>query len=93
MYQDSILSNCLEGFLYGKISILFFTLNKEVQLFLVLGIYSGILAMYFKCQSDKSTDRMATIVFYSICLLYVLSTVTFASDLAALILEVSDNYL
>ena len=34
---------------------------------------------------------MATIVFYAICLLYLLSTLSFVSDLLALILEVSDN--
>ena len=34
---------------------------------------------------------MATIVFYAICLLYILSTLTFVSDLVALILEVSND--
>ena len=48
-----------------------------------LGIYSGIFVMYLQCQSDRSTGRTATIVFYAICLLYILSTVSFISDLAA----------
>ena len=50
--------------------------------------------MYLRCQSDKSTGRTATIVFYSICLLYILSTVSFISDLAAAAVlepEVSNN--
>ena len=69
------------------------TLAKEVhwQLFPGLGIYSGILAMYFQCQSNKSTAMTTTIVFYAICLLYVLSTVNFVCDLVALILLVSNN--
>ena len=68
-----------------------FTLAKEVRLFPGLGLYSGIFIMYLQCQSDKSTSRTATIVFYAICLLYVLSTVSFISDLVALILGVSNN--
>ena len=52
--------------------------------------------MYIQCQLDKSsTGRTATIVFYSICLLYVLSTVDVVCDLieatVILELEVSSN--
>ena len=49
--------------------------------------------MYFQCQSNKSTGtaRRATIVFYAICSLYVLSTVEFVCDLATMVLEVSNN--
>ena len=67
------------------------TLAKEVQLFPGLGIYSGILVMYFQCQSNESTGRRTTIVFYAICLLYILSTVNVVSDLATAIFEVSNN--
>ena len=69
-------------------------LANEVQLFSDLGLYSGIFAMYLQleCQPNKSTSRTATIIFYAICLLFVLSTVDFVSDLAAPILvEVSNN--
>ena len=59
------------------------TLAEEVQLFPGLGIYSGILAIYFQYQLNKSTGRKTTMVFYAICLLYLLSTVSFISDLAA----------
>ena len=41
--------------------------------------------MYLKCQSDKS--RKATIVFYALCLLHVLSTATIISDLLSIILQ------
>ena len=44
------IAGCLEGFFYGKISILCvltcITLAKEVQLFPGQGLYSGIFAMY-----------------------------------------------
>ena len=52
---DSPLPIFLEGFLYGKYPFcsLLCTLAKEVQLFLGLGIYSGILALYFQCQSNN----------------------------------------
>ena len=76
----------LEGFLYGKTCASTCPLAKEVP---GLGLYSGIFAMYLQCPSKKS--RMAIILFHAICLLYVLSTSTFAYDLAALILYVSYN--
>ena len=54
-----------------------------------LGLYSGIFFMYLKCQSNKS--RKATIVFYALYLLYVLSTATVVCDLVIIILQVSNN--
>ena len=70
------------------------TLAKEVQLIPGIGLYSGILAIYFQCQSKESSDgRTTTIVVYAICPLYVLSTLSFVSDFVALILEVSNNYI
>ena len=90
---DSFLPICLEGLLYGEISDLFFyipcTFPKQVELFPGLGFYSGILAMYLQCQPNKSTGRTKNIVFYAICLLYLLSTVNFVSDLVALVFSVS----
>ena len=85
---------CLEGLLYGKISVLC-ALNctlqvaNKVQLFPGLGLYSGIFALYLQCPSK--TSRMATIVFYALYLLYVLSTATIVGDFVAFILEVSNN--
>ena len=79
----------IEGFLYGKPCALTCTLAKEVQLFLGLGLYSGIFAMYLQCQSKKSGT--AIILFYAVCLLYILSTVIFVSDLVFLTIQVSNN--
>ena len=87
--EGYFLSICVEGFFYGKLCAVTCTLAKEVQLFLGLGLYSGIFAMYLQCPSKKS--RMAIIVFYAVCLLYVLSTASFVCDLVALILYVSKN--
>ena len=62
------------------------TLVNEVQLlFLDQGLYSGIFVMYLKCQSDKS--RKATIVFYALCLLHILSTGTVVSDLVVITIQ------
>ena len=79
---------CLEGFFYGKMSILCAlscTIAKEVQLFPGPGVYSGIFAMYLQCSSNKA------IVFYALCLLYVLSTATIISDLVNAVFQVSNN--
>jgi hypothetical protein len=84
----------LEGFHFGKISVLY-ALNctpaKEVQSFLGLGIYSGIFAIYLQCPSKES--RTAIIVFYVLCLLYVLSMATVVFDILNIILEVSNNFI
>ena len=90
--EVSTLLMCLEGFLYGKKSVLCTltcTHTKEVQLFPVLGIYSGIFAIYLQHSSKES--RTATIIFYALCLLYVLSAATVVSDLLSYTIEVSNN--
>ena len=84
---NDLLPFWLEGFLYGKICAL--TLVKEVQLLPDPGLYSGIFAIYLQCPSKRSGT--ALILFYAVCLLYVLSTASFVSDLTALILQVSNN--
>ena len=89
MYEALFIGICVEGFLYGKICALTCTLAKEVQLFPGPGLYSGIFAIYLQCVSKRSGT--AIILFYSVCLLYFLSTATFVSDLVALILQVSNN--
>ena len=89
--ESYFISICLEGFLYGKICASTCTLAKEVQISLGLGLYSGIFAMYLQCPSKKSGT--ALILFFALCLLYVLSAATFASDLVALILFVSNNFI
>ena len=74
---------CLEGFLYGEISVLCAfrltcTLANVFQLFSGLGFYSGIFAIYVQCSSKDS--KTAMIIFYVLCLLYVLSTATVVLD-------------
>ena len=85
------ISICLEGFLYGKICVLTCTraLAKGVQLFPGQGFYSGIFAIYLQCPSKRSGT--ALVLFYAVCLLYILSIATFVGDLVALILQVSNN--
>ena len=83
------ISTCVEGFLFGKLCALTCTLAQEVQLFPCLGLYSGIFALYLQCPSKRSGT--ALILFYAVCLLYVLSTASFVSDLVYLIIFVSNN--
>ena len=58
---------------------------KGILLFSGLGLYSGIFALYLQCASK--TPRTATIAFCALCLLYILSTVTYVADLVKFILE------
>jgi hypothetical protein len=88
----SFIDRYLEWFLFGKISVLFALtcmLAKEVQFFLGLGIYSGIFAIYLQCPLKES--RTANVVFYVLCLLYVLSMATVVFDLLETIFHVSNN--
>ena len=91
--EAAILLILLEGFLYGKISVLCvfpFSLKKS-NYSLVLGLYSGIFAIYLLGPSKES--RTASIVFYVLCLLYVLSTVTVVCDLLRLVIQVSNYFI
>ena len=64
---------------------------KEVQLSPNQGIYTGIFAIYL--QFAPKNSRTTTIIFYSLCLLYVLSTATVVGDLLDYLVEsdVSNN--
>ena len=66
---------------------------KEVQLFPGLGIYSGIFAIYFKlqCVLVSKESRKTSIIFYALCLLYVLSIASVACDLLEFVIQVSNN--
>ena len=89
----TVLSRCLEGFLYGMISVLcplICMLLKKVQLFPGLGIYSAIFIIYLHCMLSKES-RATSIVFYALCLLYLLSTATVVCDLLQDVIEVSNN--
>ena len=90
--DSAFIGLCLEGFFYGNISVLCAltcTFAKEVQIFPDLGLYSGIFAIYLQCHLKES--RTGTIVFYVLCLLYVLSVATVISDLISVMLQVSNN--
>ena len=71
------------------------SLSNEVQLLFpgLLGLYSGIFAMFLKCQLNKSTGRRLTIVFYALCLLYILSTFTIVCDLVVVILQLEVSHI
>ena len=91
--KEEFLPYCVEGFLYGKISFLCHltcTLLKKVQLFPGLGIYSAIFVIYLHCVLSKES-RTTTIIFYALCLLYVLTTATIACDLLNYVIGVSTN--
>ena len=89
-----VLSRCLEGFLYGMISVLcplICMLLKKVQLFPGLGIYSAIFIIYLHCVLLSKESRKTSIIFYALCLLYILFTATVVSDLLGVVIHVSNN--
>ena len=92
----SVLFMCLEWFLFGKMIYILCDLTctfaNKVQLFHDLGIYSGIFAIYLHfALTRREESRMTNIVFYALCLLYILSTATVLSDLLVYVIEVSDH--
>ena len=99
--EENLLSIWFEGFLYGKISVLMcfnwqlvYPMVKKLNFSTcLLGLYSGIFAMYLQCQSNKSrtTTTQAGVLFYALCLLYVLSTATFVCDIVNFVLSVSND--
>lgn len=77
------LAICLEGFLFGELSVKPF--SKEVQSCPMSGLYSGIFGLYLQYHaSDKRTgnNTKSNIIFYALCVLYVLSVTVFALDIA-----------
>jgi hypothetical protein len=68
-----------------------FNLYPSKELSPGLGLYSGIFAMYLQRPLNNTTGRMATILFYAVCLLYVLSTVAVIVDLLSIILTLVSN--
>ena len=90
---------CFEGFLFGNVSVLCaLTCNlaisfaQKVQLFTVLGVYSGIFAIYLQWTSDESRTLTANVVFYAICLLYVFCAATVVGDFISCIVQVSNKF-
>ena len=86
--ERDVLFICYEWFLFGKITVLC-TLTCTLLKKSGLGIYSGIFVLYLLCQSPES--RTANIVFYALCVLFILSTANTVMDLLKFTLEVSNN--
>ena len=69
----------LESFLLGMRSIfqlLGTNLLMKSNIILVLGVYSGIFAMYLGYHSSRN-DRAKSIIFYAVCVLYALTLTKF----------------
>ena len=69
------------------------TLANEVP---VLGFYSGIFILFLHLQrpsKDSKQSRTAIILFYAICVLYVLSTFVIIGDFLVFVREVSKKTL
>ena len=88
----------LEGFLFGTISVLCFIVNAPFLLSglksPILGVYSGMFALYLHCHAAKEetrTGKTRKIIFYALCVLYLLSVVVFVLDI--LEFTVSNNEL
>ena len=80
------LAQCLEGFLFGELSVLYHQLQKQVQYQSISGVYTAIFAMYWHYHTSKDRtprDNTTPITFYALCVLYVLSVAIFALDTAA----------
>ncbi|KAF8811388.1 hypothetical protein BYT27DRAFT_7253085 [Phlegmacium glaucopus] len=70
----------------------FFFIGTCLEGFLY-GLYSGIFAMYLQGTSNKGidTDKRKNILFYALCVLYVLSGVTVMADIAIFIYALQGN--
>ena len=66
---------------------------KDVQFFPVLGVYSGIFAIYLQYPSNKSKTRLEDVVFYILCLLYGFCAATVVCDLLVFTFEVSNKFI
>ena len=79
---------CLEGFFFGTICIPepSVPLLRHFNISPVPGLYSGIFAMYLQYhlwKKDTDQAKPKTILFYTLCALYVLSLATFSLDTTA----------
>ena len=74
---------------FSSVRYLTCILANQVQLFPGLGLYTGIFVLYLNYAWKKSR---AAVILYSLCLLYVLSAVTLAGDVARFITQVSNHF-
>jgi hypothetical protein len=90
--EGTIVGLCLEGFFYGKLSILLLVpLLKKMSDYSLIGIYSGMFIMYLQCTLALKISKETNIVLCALCLLYALSTIIFLADFVYLLLDVSNN--
>ena len=82
------LAKCLEGGLFGELVYASVKIDNNP----ISGIYSGLFAIYLACQAMKrETDNSKpTIIFYALCILYVLTLALFAIDIVPSIVS---NYI
>lgn len=84
-------SLCLEGFSFGKISVL----RCPVHLNTIPGFYSAIFVLYLRYQlaSKEGSEKtaMGNILFYSLCALYILTASIIMLDMSYFILRVVSN--
>ena len=88
--QWSLLLITLTTLLYAckassSVSYLINNCPKEAHNYPIPGLYSGIFVMYLQCHASKKKsddNRKPNIVFYSLCVLYVLSGAVIALEIA-----------
>ena len=88
--ESIFIGYCLEGLFYGRIILYSMTITLCAKSLPGVGIYSGIFVIYLRHEESMKSKR-ATILFYLLCALYVLSTALVAIDITRYIIEVGDN--
>ena len=75
------LSKCLEGGLFGE---LFYMPLSKLTITPIPGIYSGLFAIHLACHATKRENDSSkpNFIFYALCVLYALTMVFFAIDIA-----------
>lgn len=77
------ISKYLEGFLYGMISDSVLQLSRPTLNLSLPGIYSGVFALYLRHYAARKLKGTSNaILFYALCVLYILSTVIMTLDMA-----------
>ena len=89
----SMLGVCIEGFFLGKVFQFESFNTTSAKLFPDTGLYTAIFIMYLQHQASKRSviDIVQNVLFYLICILYVLSVVTIIGDTVDFIITVSSS--
>ena len=78
---------CMEGFWFGTLSVLQMPRPLTKSHYTVSGLYSGIFAMYLSYYGSKDTNKTKNILYYALCVLYVLSVATLSLDIGIFVYE------